>query len=62
MLAGIHGLDAVMLVIGADEGVMPQTREHLEIIDLLDVRRGIVVLSKVDLVDADWLAGEGRGG
>jgi selenocysteine-specific elongation factor len=56
MLAGTHGLDAVMLVIAADEGVMPQTREHLEIIDLLDVRRGIVVLTKVDLVDADWLA------
>jgi selenocysteine-specific elongation factor len=55
MLAGTHGLDAVMLVIAADEGVMPQTREHLEIIDLLDVRRGIVVLSKVDLVDAGWL-------
>jgi selenocysteine-specific elongation factor len=55
MLAGTHGLDAVMLVIAADEGVMPQTREHLEIIDLLDVRRGLVVLSKVDLVDAEWL-------
>jgi selenocysteine-specific elongation factor len=56
MLAGTHGLDAVMLVIAADEGVMPQTREHLEIIDLLDVRHGVVVLSKVDLVDAEWLA------
>jgi selenocysteine-specific elongation factor len=56
MLAGTHGLDAVMLVIAADEGVMPQTREHLEIIDLLDVSRGVVVLSKVDLVDAEWLA------
>lgn len=56
MLAGTHGLDAVMLVIAADEGVMPQTREHLEIIDLLEVRLGVVVLSKVDLVDADWLA------
>ena len=56
MLAGTHGLDAVMLVIAADEGVMPQTREHLEIIDLLDVRRGVAVLTKVDLVDADWLA------
>ena len=55
MLAGTHGLDAVMLVIAADEGVMPQTREHLEIIDLLDVRRGLVVLSKVDLVDEEWL-------
>jgi len=56
MLAGTHGLDAVLLVIAADEGVMPQTREHLEIIDLLDVRRGVIVLSKIDLVDADWLA------
>ncbi|MGH7762661.1 MAG: selenocysteine-specific translation elongation factor [Candidatus Dormibacteraceae bacterium] len=56
MLAGTHGLDAVMLVIAADEGVMPQTREHLEIIDLLDVRRGVVVLSKVDMVDAEWLS------
>jgi selenocysteine-specific elongation factor len=55
MLAGTHGLDAVLLVIAADEGVMPQTREHLEIVDLLDVRRGIVVLSKVDLVDDAWL-------
>src|SRR5258708_1257611 len=68
MLAGTHGLDAVMLVIAADEGVMPQTREHLEIIDLLEVRRGIAVLSKVDLGDADWLAlvraevGEGAAG
>jgi len=55
MLAGAHGLDAVMLVVAADEGVMPQTREHLEIVDLLDVRRGIVVLSKADLVDEAWL-------
>jgi selenocysteine-specific elongation factor len=55
MLAGTHGLDAVMLVVAADEGVMPQTREHIEIVDLLDVRRGIVVLSKVDLVDDAWL-------
>lgn len=55
MLAGTHGVDAVMLVIAADEGVMPQTREHLEIIDLLEVERGIVVLSKVDLVDEAWL-------
>jgi selenocysteine-specific elongation factor len=55
MLAGTHGLDAVLLVVAADAGVMPQTREHLEIVDLLDVRRGIVVLSKVDLVDEAWL-------
>ena len=55
MLAGAHGLDAVLLVVAADEGVMPQTREHLDILDLLEVRRGIVVLTKVDLVEPDWL-------
>ncbi|MEO8702094.1 MAG: selenocysteine-specific translation elongation factor [Kofleriaceae bacterium] len=56
MVAGATGLDLVCLVIAADEGVMPQTREHLDICDLLDVRRGLVVLTKRDLVDADWLA------
>ena len=56
MLAGAHGLDAVMLVVAADAGVMPQTREHLEIIDLLEVKLGLVVLTKIDLVDPDWLA------
>jgi selenocysteine-specific elongation factor len=55
MLAGTHGLDAVMVVVAADEGVMPQTREHLEIVSLLEVRRGIVVLTKADLVDDAWL-------
>ena len=55
MLAGAHGLDAVLLVVAADEGVMPQTREHLEILDLLEVRRGLVVLTKVDLVEVEWL-------
>ncbi|HET7338619.1 MAG TPA: selenocysteine-specific translation elongation factor [Candidatus Dormibacteraeota bacterium] len=55
MLAGAHGLDAVLLVIAADEGVMPQTREHLDVIELLEVPRGIVVLTKVDLVESDWL-------
>jgi selenocysteine-specific elongation factor len=55
MLAGAHGLDAVMLVVAADEGVMPQTLEHIEIVDLLEVGRGVVVLSKVDLVDEAWL-------
>src|SRR5690348_4386972 len=55
MLAGAHGLDAALLVVAADEGVMPQTREHLDVLDLLDVRRGIGVLTKVDLVDRDWL-------
>ncbi len=55
MVAGTHGLDAVMLVVAADEGVMPQTREHLDIVDLLEVGRGVVVLSKADLVDEAWL-------
>jgi len=55
MLAGAHGLDAVILVVAADEGVRPQTREHLDIIDLLDVRRGVVALTKTDLVDAEWV-------
>lgn len=56
MVAGATGLDLVMLVIAADEGVMPQTREHLDICDLLGVRRGLVVLTKCDLVDDEWLA------
>ena len=54
MLAGAQGIDVVLLVVAADEGVMPQTREHLEIIDLLEVRRGVVALTKVDLVDEVW--------
>jgi selenocysteine-specific elongation factor len=56
MVAGAVGLDLVVLVVAADEGVMPQTREHLEICDLLGVRRGIVALTKRDLVDDEWLA------
>ena len=56
MVAGATGLDLVCLVIAADEGVMPQTREHLDICELLGVRRGLIVLSKRDLVDDDWLA------
>ncbi|MEG2171803.1 MAG: selenocysteine-specific translation elongation factor [Desulfovibrionaceae bacterium] len=55
MVAGAAGIDFVMLVIAADEGVMPQTREHLEICSLLGIRHGLVVLTKVDMVDADWL-------
>src|SRR2546423_5543151 len=54
MLAGVHGFDLVILVVAADEGIRPQTREHLEIIDLLEVPRGVVALSKVDLVDQEW--------
>lgn len=56
MLAGAGGIDLVLLVIAADEGVMPQTREHLAIVKLLGVSRGIVVLTKRDLVDAEWAA------
>ncbi|MDQ6711836.1 MAG: selenocysteine-specific translation elongation factor [Candidatus Dormibacteraeota bacterium] len=56
MLAGVHGMDAVLLVIAADEGPMPQTREHLAIIDLLGIEHGVVVLTKSDLVDDAWLA------
>lgn len=56
MVAGAAGIDFVMLVIAADEGVMPQTREHLEICSLLGIRHGLVVLTKVDMVDAEWLA------
>jgi selenocysteine-specific elongation factor len=55
MVAGATGIDVVMLVIAADEGVMPQTREHLDICDLLGVRRGLIVLTKRDLVDDEWL-------
>ncbi|HEX9097484.1 MAG TPA: selenocysteine-specific translation elongation factor [Candidatus Dormibacteraeota bacterium] len=56
MLAGVHGMDAVLLVIAADEGPRLQTREHLAIIDLLGIEHGLIVLTKVDLVDAGWLA------
>jgi selenocysteine-specific elongation factor len=56
MLAGVHGMDAVLLVIAADEGPRPQTREHLAIIDLLGIEHGLVVLTKADLVDGAWLA------
>ncbi len=55
MVAGASGIDLVALVIAADEGIMPQTREHLEICELLGVKSGIVVLTKKDLVDEEWL-------
>lgn len=55
MLAGIGGIDLAILVIAADEGVMPQTEEHLAICDLLHIQRGVVALTKTDLVDAEWL-------
>ena len=56
MLAGIGGIDAALLVVAADESFMPQTEEHLAILDLLGVSHGLVVLTKVDLVDDEWLA------
>ena len=56
MLAGVGGIDAVILVVAADEGVMPQTREHLAILSLLGIERGVVALTKRDLVDAEWAA------
>src|SRR2546428_856000 len=55
MLAGVGGIDLVVLVIAADEGVMPQTREHLAICELLRVREGLVALTKIDMVEPDWL-------
>ena len=56
MLAGVGGIDAALLVIAADEGIMPQTREHLAILDLLQIQAGLVVLTKIDLIDDPaWL-------
>jgi len=55
MLAGVGGIDLALLIIAADEGVMPQTREHLAILDLLGVKNGIVVITKKDLVDSEML-------
>jgi len=55
MVAGATGLDLVALVIAADEGIMPQTREHLDICKLLRVKKGLVALTKIDLVEKDWL-------
>jgi selenocysteine-specific elongation factor len=55
MLAGVHGIDAALLVVAATEGPMPQTHEHVGVLTLLGVDRGVVALSKCDLVEADWL-------
>ncbi|MBQ7534032.1 MAG: selenocysteine-specific translation elongation factor [Stomatobaculum sp.] len=54
MLAGIGGIDLVLLIIALDEGVMPQTREHFEILRMLRIRKGILVFTKADLVEEDW--------
>src|SRR5438874_8343110 len=55
MLAGAGGIDLVILVIAADEGVMPQTREHLDILSILQTRKGVVAITKADIVDPEWL-------
>ncbi|NOZ26344.1 MAG: GTP-binding protein [Nitrospirae bacterium] len=57
MLAGAGGIDIVLLVIAADEGVMPQSREHLAICNLLDIKAGIVAITKADLVEEDYSSG-----
>ena len=56
MLAGVGGIDLALLIVAANEGVMPQTREHLAILDLLEIKRGIVVITKKDMVDDEWLS------
>jgi len=56
MLAGVGGIDLALLIVAANEGVMPQTKEHLAILDLLGIQRGIVVITKKDLVDEEWLS------
>lgn len=55
MVAGVVGMDLVLLVIAADEGIMPQTREHMDILHLLGIEKSIIVLNKCDIVDEDWL-------
>ena len=55
MVAGVVGMDLVLMVVAADEGIMPQTREHLDILELLGVSKTVLVLNKCDLVDEDWL-------
>ncbi|HAX52316.1 MAG TPA: selenocysteine-specific translation elongation factor, partial [Lachnospiraceae bacterium] len=55
MVAGVVGMDLVLLVVAADEGIMPQTREHIDILEMLGVKKSILVLNKCDLVDDEWL-------
>src|SRR4030065_2087840 len=55
MVSGAAGIDLVMMIIAADEGIMPQTKEHLHICSLLGIRAGIVALTKTDMVEKDWL-------
>ena len=55
MMAGVASIDLAILVIAADDGVMPQTREHFEILNLLNIPQGIIVINKTDLADEDWI-------
>ncbi len=55
MVAGVSTIDVALLVIAADDGVMPQSREHLDVLQLLGIERGLIVLNKIDLVDGEWL-------
>ena len=55
MVAGVVGMDLVLLVVAADEGIMPQTREHMDILGLLGIKKSILVINKCDLVDEEWL-------
>ena len=55
MVAGVVGMDLVLLVIAADEGIMPQTREHMDILNLLGIEKSIIVLNKCDIVDEEWM-------
>ena len=55
MVAGVSTVDLAMLVIAADDGVMPQTREHLGILKILQLKRGLVALTKIDMVEEEWL-------
>ncbi len=56
MVAGVSAVDVALLVVAADDGIMPQSREHLDILDLLGVERGLIALNKIDLVEDEWLA------
>ena len=55
MMAGVSGIDLALLVVAADDGIMPQTREHFEILSLLNIPSAVIAINKTDLADEDWL-------
>ena len=55
MVTGVSSIDLAILVVAADDGIMPQTKEHFEILKILNVKKGIIVINKIDLVEKDWL-------